>query len=191
MAVSVDDLKSRHADAWNRACDLYAPRLYGFLMHLVRGDARMAEELHQQTWLAAVDGIGGFDPRRGEFSAWLFAIARHVVVNHYRRVARQACEKRMDDERADLFQTRDGMLPHNILEQLERVDVVRATLLELNDDQREVLSQKYLEGLSVREIAKRTNRSAKAVESLLTRSREKLRGLIGWYVSEPDQRDKI
>ena len=149
-------------------------RLHGFILHLVRGDGLIAEELHQQTWLAAVDGIAGFDPQKGEFSAWLFGIARIVVVNHYRRALGHAAQLRIDEELTDVHTTGVGMLPENILEQLERASVVRL-LLELNDDQRDVLTRKYLEGLTVEEIAKRSNRSAKAVESSLTRSREKLR----------------
>jgi RNA polymerase sigma factor (sigma-70 family) len=187
MASPVDDLKARRADAWNRACDLYARRLHGFILHLVRGDAPIAEELHQQTWLAAVDGIARFDPQRGEFSAWLFGIARIVVVNHYRRALGHAAQLRIDEELTDVHTTGVGLLPENILEQLERAAIVRAALLELNDDQREILTRKYLEGLTVEEIAKRSNRSAKAVESSLTRSREKLRALARWYFSETGQ----
>src|SRR5580704_2059525 len=149
MASPVDDLKARRADAWNRACDHYARRLHGFILHLVRGDAPIAEELHQQTWLAAVDGIARFDPQRGEFSAWLFGIARIVVVNHYRRALGHAAQLRIDEELTDVHTTGVGLLPENILEQLERAAIVRAALLELNDDQREILTRKYLEGLTV------------------------------------------
>ena len=57
-----------------------------------------------------------------------------------------------------------------MLELGERADVVRAALFCLNNDHRRVLMDKYAEGLSVAEIAGRTGRSAKAVESLLSPS---------------------
>jgi len=187
MAASVDELKARQPSAWKQACNELAPRLYAFILHLVRRDQRLAEELHQETWLAALDGIDGFESQRGEFSAWLFAIARNLVVNHYRRASRQSRERPLEAYINDSSPQSDGMLPPEILEKLERIEVVRAALLELSDDQRDVLTRKYICGLSVNEIALYTHRSPKAVESLLTRSREKLRGLLRWYFAAPDR----
>jgi RNA polymerase sigma-70 factor (ECF subfamily) len=72
-----------------------------------------------------------------------------------------------------------------LLEGVERADMVRAALLCLDDDRRRVLLDKYAEGLSVAEIAARTGRSAKAVESLLSRARAQLRALLQPYFSSP------
>jgi RNA polymerase sigma factor (sigma-70 family) len=77
----------------------------------------------------------------------------------------------------------DDLTPPELLEHLERVDVVRAALLCLEDDRRRVLLLKYAEGLSVAAIADRTGRSAKAVESLLSRARAQLRDLLQPYFS--------
>ncbi len=187
MAASVDELKARQPSAWNQAFSELAPRLYSFILHLVRRDQRLAEDLHQEIWLAALDGIDGFESERGEFSAWLFAIARNVVVNHYRRASR---ERPFEAYVNNSYPQLDGTLPPEILEKLERVEVVRAALLELSEDQRDVLNWKYVCGLSVNEIALHTSRSPKAVESLLTRSREKLRDLLRWYFAAPDRGEK-
>ena len=190
MAASFDELKARQPSAWNQACNELAPRLFAFILHLVRRDRRLAEEIHQDVWLAALDGIDGFESQRGEFSTWLFAIARNVVVNHYRRASRQSRERPFEAYVNNSFPQFDGTLPPEILEKLERVEVVRAALLELSEDQRDVLKRKYVCGLSVNEIALYTNRSPKAVESLLTRSREKLRGLLRWYFAAPNCGEK-
>jgi RNA polymerase sigma-70 factor, ECF subfamily len=190
MAASVDELKARQPPAWSQACNELGPRLYAFILHLVRLDQRLAEELHQEVWLAALDGIDGFEPQRGEFSMWLFAIARNAVVNHYRRAARQSRERPFEAYLNNSFPQSDVMLPPEILEKLERVEVVRAALLELSEDQRDVLERKYVCGLSVNEIALDTNRSPKAIESLLTRSREELRGLLRWYFAAPNRGEK-
>ena len=63
--------------------------------------------------------------------------------------------------------------------------MVRAALLCMHDDRRRMLLDKYAEGLSVAEIAARTGRSAKAVESLLSRAREQFRDLLRPYFSNP------
>ena len=72
-------------------------------------------------------------------------------------------------------------MPPEALEGVERADMVRAALLCLHDDGRRALLDKYAEGLSVAEIAASTGRSAKAVESLLSRARRQLRVLLEPY----------
>jgi RNA polymerase sigma-70 factor, ECF subfamily len=178
MTNPVDGLKARDSQAWEQAYEKYATRLYGFILHLVRRDQRLAEDLHQETWLSAIDGIAGFDPQRGEFSVWLFSIARNAVVTHWRRAARQAGDKSLEDNVAACGR---GEFPMDIAQKVERAEVVRAALLELDDDERRALLHKYVDSLPVASIARQINRSTKATESLLTRSREKLRALLQWY----------
>ncbi len=81
----------------------------------------------------------------------------------------------------------NGLPPPEQLEGLERADVVRAAMLRLSPDQRDVLLKKYVEGSSVLEIARCTGRSAKAVESLLSRAREQLRELLRPYLSHANR----
>jgi RNA polymerase sigma factor (sigma-70 family) len=180
MSDPVDGLKARDSKIWDQTYEKYATRLYGCILHLVRRDRQLAEDLHQETWLAAIDGIDGFNPQRGEFSAWLFSIARNAVATHWRRTARHTGDS-PDGTASDAVVYDRGEFPVEILQRIERADVVRAALLELGDDERKALIHKYVDSLSVESIAKQINRSVKATESLLTRSREKLRALLQWY----------
>jgi RNA polymerase sigma-70 factor (ECF subfamily) len=75
----------------------------------------------------------------------------------------------------------EALPPPQQLESLERAAVIRAALFRLTEDYRDVLVKKYVDGFSVREIADRDGRSTKAVESLLTRARERLRELLRPY----------
>ena len=70
-------------------------------------------------------------------------------------------------------------MPEDVLEQVEQRSIVRAAICALPDDRRSVLIWKYIEGLSVDAIASRMGRTAKAVESLLSRAREQVRCLLG------------
>jgi RNA polymerase sigma-70 factor (ECF subfamily) len=79
----------------------------------------------------------------------------------------------------------DSLPPLDLLEEVERADVVRAALLCLHEEQRRVLLDKYVGGLSVVDIAERSGRTAKAVESLLSRARARLRGLLAPYFAAP------
>jgi RNA polymerase sigma-70 factor, ECF subfamily len=181
MIDRVDGLKAKDAKIWEQTYERYAARLYGFILHLVRRDQRLAEDLHQETWLAAMDGIAGFDPARGEFSGWLFSIARNAVATHWRQAARRTADRPLADTAHEAVACEQGGFPIEILQQIERAEVVRAALLEMGDDERTALMQKYVDCLPVESIAKQINRSPKATESLLARSREKLRALLQWY----------
>ena len=77
--------------------------------------------------------------------------------------------------------TTDGLLPAAVIEEVERADAVRAALSELDETARDVLVNKYVDSMSVAEIADRIGKSPKAVESMLTRARTRLRSLLRSY----------
>jgi len=185
-------LKRRDPSAWARAYDRHVRDTYGFISHLVRGNRALAEELHQQTWLSALSKIHLFDPTRGEFRQWLFGIARREVALRYRRESASAgggSETIDSDGEGEAFA--GTILPEDVAERAERAAVVRAALAELGTDARGVLLQKYVDGLSVREIAERIGKSEKAIESLLTRSRVRLRALLRWYFPQKGLQDEV
>lgn len=130
-----------------------------------------------------MDGIDKCDATRGSFRNWLFGIARNRVALHYRRRDLAGNPTSLGDQvrgEAELGDT--AVLPEDVLEQVERVSVVRAAILLLPDDRREVLLSKYVQGLSIETIANHMGRTSKAVESLLSRAREQVRGLLGGYM---------
>lgn len=173
-------LKQRDRSAWSAAVDRHLGELYGFVFHLVGGDRTVAQDLTQEAWLEAVDGIGHCDAARGSFRNWLFGIARKRVALHFRRRALAGSASSLSGSYVEAIELADiSSLPEEALEQVEQRDAVRAALLLLPGDRREVLLSKYVEGLSVAAIADRMGRTAKAVESLLSRAREQVRGLLG------------
>jgi RNA polymerase sigma-70 factor (ECF subfamily) len=167
----------RQPAAWSEMYDRHVREVFGFVHHLLGGDGPLAEELHQEVWLKALEGFARFDPRRGSFRDWLFGIARHQVSRHYRRLSRDLAARNGASEPVDEIDA--GALPAaQLMEGTERASVIRAALLRLSRDHRDVLLGKYRDGLTVREIADRAGRTPKAVESLLSRAREQLRTLL-------------
>ena len=67
-------LARREKVAWAELYDRHVRDLYGFVYHLAGGDAALAEEIHQDVWLAALEGIERFDVRTGRFHDWLMGI---------------------------------------------------------------------------------------------------------------------
>ena len=170
-------LARREPAAWAAMYDRHVGAVFGLVYHLVGGDRAVAEEVNQEVWLLAIERIGRFDPARGEFRGWLLGIARHRALRCHRRPPALG--------RGAASRPADPPSPPEHLEGEERAGMVRAALLCLDEDRRGVLLGKYAEGLSVAEIASRTGRSPKAVESLLSRAREQIRTLLKPYFSNP------
>jgi RNA polymerase sigma-70 factor (ECF subfamily) len=151
------------------------PRIYGYFFHRCGGSAATAEELTQETFLAATAAI-----RAGREAAieaplpWLFGIARHKLLDHYRREAHAAgttlvsWEAWGDEEESAAADPDLGEAPWVDAGWRERT--LRA-LAALPPAQRQALTLRHLDGLSVPEIAVAVGRSVHAVESLLARGR--------------------
>jgi len=183
-----ESLQNRDAAAWDEFYEEHVRELYGFVFRLVRGDPQTAADVFQDTWLDAISHIGQFDPKRGELRSWLFGIARRRVALHWRQ--RLARGDTVAAARAEIpVEVLDGaVVPDDVIEHLEQAAVVQASLLALPPERRQVLVDKYVEELSVSQIAARTGKSPKAVESLLSRAREEFRALLRWYFSDTSRR---
>ena len=126
-----------------------------------------ADEIVQETWLTAVRRVRRFDPRQGSFLAWLRGIAANVLRNDLRRKRRTPKSQ----------QPADGQLSEekSPQEDRQREQRIAAALDALPEREEAVLRAKYLEGLSVVEIAAGRGETPKAIESLLSRARQAFR----------------
>ena len=114
-------LKQRDRSAWSAAVDRHLHEVYGFVFHLVGGDRAVAEDLNQETWLEALDGIDQCDAARGSFRNWLFGIARKRVALHYRRRALAGNPTSLSDQFEEAAELGDiSVLPEDVLEQVEQ-----------------------------------------------------------------------
>lgn len=150
--------------------DLYdraLPHVYGYLLR--RCDGReAAEDLTAETFLAAVDAV-----RRGDAPAlgvpWIIGVARHKLVDHWRRQERA---ERVLAAVAGEAAVAPGEDPWD-----ERLDVAaaHAALASLRAPHRAALTLRYLDDLSVPEVAAAMGRSVHATEGLLVRARSAFR----------------
>jgi len=141
------------------------PQVYGYLLPRC-GSVVVAEDLTAEAFMAAVAAMQqGAAPDVNV--AWLIGVARHKLVDHWRRQGR--------DERSRALMTQsDEGIEDPWDEELDRV-VLHAALAELNGFQRAALTLRYLDGLRVTEVAEHLGRSVHATETLLTRSKAALR----------------
>ena len=148
--------------------DRALPQVYGYL--LPRCGGATAEDLTAETFLAAVTAV-----QRGAVPdltvAWLVGVARHKLVDHWRREAREerklrvlADEPQGDDDPWD-----------------ERIDraLAHEALARLGPHHRSALTLRYLDGLPVPEVAEHLGRTVHATEALLVRARTAFRRTYG------------
>jgi RNA polymerase sigma-70 factor, ECF subfamily len=145
--------------------DRLLPQVYGYLVVRV-GLPAVAEDLTSDTFLAALDAI-----RKGTLTdptpAWLIGVARHKLVDHWRRRARD--ERRLAAV-ADLAVEEDD--PWDV-----HLDSghARSILAGLGPHHRSALTLRYLDGLPVPEVADVLGRTVHATEALLVRARAAFR----------------
>ena len=154
------------ADAVRTLIDRAGPVVYGFVFARVGGDAEAAEDLLQETFAEAVASAATY---RGDaaLETWMCAIARRRVARYYEQERRRAIA------RAALVVV-DDEVPEPAERASERDQVLRA-LGALPPLHRQVLVWKYLDELSVEEIATELARPRVQVQSLLQRARAGLR----------------
>jgi RNA polymerase sigma-70 factor (ECF subfamily) len=151
--------------------DTALPQVYGYLLHRC-GRTALAEDLTAETFLAAVDAVRSDRPPPASTLSvgWLIGIARHKLVDHWRRLAR---EERSLSAVAD-----DPTIgPATVDPWDAQLDALRAhdTLSELAPQHRAALTLRYLDDLPVAEVARVLDRTLHATEALLVRARQAFR----------------
>ena len=142
--------------------------VHGYLFARCR-NRETAEELTADVFMAAVSSI-----RRSTVAevttAWLIGIARHKLVDHWRRAERE--QRRLHAVADDPTVDKAEVDPWDV--QLD-VLAARDALEQLDAKHRAVLTLRYLDGLSVPEVAAVVGRSVHATEALLVRARRAFR----------------
>jgi len=140
------------------------PGVYGYFFHRCGGSVAVAEDLTQEACLAAVVELQKGKQVRAPI-AWIYGIARHKLLDHYRRIQRADRHVTLDPTSEEA----SGELPAP--DEAGARDRVMAALGAVVASQRAALVLCYVDGYSVAEAARLLGKSAEAVESLLARGR--------------------
>jgi RNA polymerase sigma-70 factor (ECF subfamily) len=141
------------------------PRIYGYVLARCGHDTELAEELTQQAFTEAVRGRRALQSATDP-TAWMFGIARHRLADHFRRVGRE--RRGMRD-----LTVREIVLddPAREWHRLDQLQAIRSAMDALSPIYRTVLLLKFVDGLTIREVARVVARTESATESLLGRAR--------------------
>jgi RNA polymerase sigma-70 factor (ECF subfamily) len=155
------------------------PPLYRFALARLGGDEDASEEITQRVLVRALDRLHTY---RGEAAllTWVCTLCRREIARWLEHAGRKR-DVSLSDDRLEIRAVLDALAiegaddPESALSRRELSGLVQLTLDHLPARYGDVLEWKYIQELSVGEIADRLGVGYKAAESLLTRARAAFR----------------
>lgn len=146
----------------------YVNDVYKYVYYKVDYNKVVAEEITQDVFLAVYNGIPYFKKMSSE-KTWVLKITKNKVNDYYRSLYSRPEYITMFEQDLDSNYTEDEDC---IMQAIEREEVNRC-MQNLPGVYRNILILKYLDGYSIKEIAKILDRTTKSIENLLQRSKKK------------------
>jgi len=169
----LEDAKSLDINALEALYDRYSEGVFNYMYRRL-GDPQLAEDLSAQVFLQMLEALQNDRAWRTAFDAWLYRIAHNLIVDYHRKHSRRA---RVSLEDAPPMMAADGNPVDITQRKLTREQVIQA-VKELTPDQAEVVTLRFVEGLSISQVAFRMDKTEGAVKALQFRAVASLRRLI-------------
>jgi RNA polymerase sigma-70 factor (ECF subfamily) len=170
-------LQKRDPDLLDALIVQYQYRLFRYLLYIT-GNRERAEDFFQETWIRVLERGHQYDGG-SKFEAWLFSIARHLVIDWQRQKKAQSLDALTNPEDgAPLEFADDDPSPLHLILSHESKETVQASLEKLPAIYREVLLLRFQEDMGLVEIAAILSAPLSTVKSRLYRGLEDLRGLL-------------
>ena len=147
--------------------DKYIKKIYSFIYFRTHHQ-QTAEDLTSISFNKALEKINKFNSQKGNFSSWLYQIARNTVIDHYRT---NKNETNINDI-WDLNSNND--IPADLDNRL-KLEKIAEYLKLLNQKQRELIIMRVWDGLSYQEISAITKKSESSLKMTFSRAMKTLR----------------
>jgi RNA polymerase sigma-70 factor (ECF subfamily) len=170
--ILLSRLKAKDPEAFAELYDGYASRIYRFIYFKVSSVVE-AQDLTAEVFLKTWQYLSNEENAEiKNLNAWLYHLARNVVIDWYRKQNKQPLALDEQAEEAAVEETTEKI---NLNWEMEQVT---AALRQLKDEYREVLVMRYLDELEIVEIAKALEKSRGAVRVLIHRALRALQELV-------------
>jgi len=155
--------------AFGQLYERYVHPIYRYVYSRVES-THEAEDITSQTFMAAYEALERYR-ERGQFSAWLFRIARSKLNDHFRRSRREVGLEVAGEvlEREDALGT---------LIRAEELTRIRSVISHLDEDEQELIRLRYVADLSFAEIADLLGRREDAVKKSVYRLLARLKSQV-------------
>lgn len=165
----VDRAIQRDAEAFGAVYDLYLDAVYRYLYYRL-GSQTEAEDLTEQVFLKAWEAIHRFKWQGKPFAAWLYRLARNILIDHVR--TRKSAVS-LDDHMNLASPNSEAW----IAQSLDAEELTKA-IGQLTDEQQQVIVLKFLQGAENSEIAALMNKREGAIRALQLRALQALRRIL-------------
>ncbi|MEK7195989.1 MAG: sigma-70 family RNA polymerase sigma factor [Patescibacteria group bacterium] len=158
--------------AFGSLYDYYLPKIYRFVLLKV-SHREEAEDLTHQAFLKAWENIEQYDFRGYSFGSWLYRIARNVTVDYYRGAR---LEVRVEDV-SEVHLVKDNSLEEDVERSLEWQRLAES-IKKLKEVEQDVIVMRFVEDLSLKDIAEAIGKSEGAVKVIQHRAIKNLKKII-------------
>lgn len=163
---------SGDTDAFGILYDRYSEKIYRFIYYKTF-DTASTEDLTSSTFFKALNKINTLDLNRGNFSTWIYSIARNTVIDHYRSNRFAAINGE------DVFNLTASDRTEETLDAADSLALVEDYLKHLSASQREIVALRVWEERSYKEIAEIIGGTEDSVKMSFSRTIRKLRQELG------------
>lgn len=153
--------------------DHYEAKIYSYIYHRV-GNQSVAQDLTSQVFLRVLESIQVERAWETSFSGWLYRIAHNLVIDYYRRRGRTA-QVSLDDMTEIQSRTES---PESAAERALAAERLRTAINRLTEEQAQVVTLRFLEGLSITEVADNMGKTEGAIKALQYRAVSSLRRIM-------------
>lgn len=167
LAVLLQRARKHDPDALAELCAAYYPKMLKFMRYRV-GPGE-ADDLTGEVFVKVMRSIGS---QTGSFDAWLYRVARNVIVDRV-RYHQARPETELTDTMAETLT--NGKETHAAAD--TRMDVDTA-LAAMNDEHRELLTLKFVQGMSNEEISEITGQNLNAIRAMQFRALKAMRTVL-------------
>lgn len=165
-SVIIAECQAGHMDSFVLLYDAYIEKIYNFIFFRTM-HRELAEDITSQTFIKAYEKINSFDPTRGTFQAWIYQIARNLLIDEYR--------KRKPVENIDAYENlrSNTDLEAETQKQLD-AEKVQKLLASLPEESQELVTMRLWDELPYAEIAAITGKTEGSLKMQFSRIISKL-----------------
>ncbi len=154
------------AKEYNKCVDLYADRVYRFIVKHVRNDAD-ANDIVQNAFLILWKNVDKISPEKAR--AYLFSVAYNNMIDQFRKLKRMSFVEEVPD----------NPTMNKAMQQTDLKELLEKGLERLSEIQKSVILLRDYEGYSYDEIANVTELTTSQVKVYIFRARKKLKQYLG------------
>jgi RNA polymerase sigma-70 factor, ECF subfamily len=174
------ELAKKEPEAFGILFEQHYPAIFGYILRRV-GDWDAAKDITSEVFLKAFNSLWRYRWQGIAFSSWLYRIATNEAGLYFRKNRRrpESLDRLMEKSGFEPVDPRemeaDKLEAERVLRRADEFLRIHAKIVELPTKYQDVVTLRYFERKSIKEIAEILNRKEGTIKSLLSRGLGKLR----------------